>query len=188
MLAAVFFGLTLPLTPVQILWVNMVVAITLAMALAFEPAEPGIMQRPPRKPGTAILDRIFITRLGIVSLLIGGATIAMFEIELAFGMPLDLARTMAVNTLVVAQAFYLFNARFLTTSSLRFDLLFTNRAVWLAVGILLLLQLAFVYLPLMNTAFGTTPLGLRHWLVPLAIGFAVFLIMEMEKRWLVGTG
>ena len=188
MLAAVFFGLTLPLTPVQILWVNMVVAITLAMALAFEPAEPGIMQRPPRKPGTAILDRIFITRLGIVSLLIGGATIAMFEVELAFGMPLDLARTMAVNTLVVAQAFYLFNARFLTTSSLRLDLLFTNRAVWLAVGILLLLQLAFIYLPLMNTAFGTTPLGLRHWLVPLVIGFAVFLIMEMEKRWLVGTG
>ena len=94
---------------------------------------------------------------------------------------------MAVNTLVVAQAFYLFNARFLTTSSLRLDLLFTNRAVWLAVGVLFLLQLAFVYLPPMNSAFGTTPLALRHWLVPLAIGAVVFLIMEMEKRWLVGT-
>ncbi len=188
MLVAVLFGLTLPLTPVQILWVNMVVAITLAMALAFEPAEPGIMRRPPRKPGTPILDRTFIIRLAIVSLLIGGATIAMFEVELALGMPLDLARTMAVNTLVVAQAFYLFNARFLTTSSLRLDLLFTNRAVWLAVGVLFLLQLAFVYLPLMNSAFGTTPLALRHWLIPLAIGGVIFLIMEMEKRWLVGTG
>lgn len=187
MLVAVLFGLTLPLTPVQILWVNMVVAITLAMALAFEPAEPGIMRRPPRKPGTPILDRTFIIRLAIVSLLIGGATIAMFEVELALGMPLDLARTMAVNTLVVAQAFYLFNARFLTTSSLRLDLLFTNRAVWLAVGVLFLLQLAFVYLPLMNSAFGTTPLALRHWLIPLAIGGVIFLIMEMEKRWLVGT-
>lgn len=187
MLVAVLFGLTLPLTPVQILWVNMVVAITLAMALAFEPAEPGIMRRPPRKPGTPILDRSFIIRLVIVSLLIGGATIAMFEVELALGMPLDLARTMAVNTLVVAQAFYLFNARFLTTSSLRLDLLFTNRAVWLAVGVLFLLQLAFVYLPLMNSAFGTTPLALRHWLIPLAIGGVIFLIMEMEKRWLVGT-
>jgi len=187
MLVAVLFGLTLPLTPVQILWVNMVVAITLAMALAFEPAEPGIMRRPPRKPGTPILDRTFIIRLAIVSMLIGGATIAMFEVELALGMPIDLARTMAVNTLVVAQAFYLFNARFLTTSSLRLDLLFTNRAVWLAVGVLFLLQLAFVYLPPMNSAFGTTPLALRHWLVPLAIGAVVFLIMEMEKRWLVGT-
>ncbi len=187
MLVAVLFGLTLPLTPVQILWVNMVVAITLAMALAFEPAEPGIMRRPPRKPGTPILDRTFIIRLAIVSLLIGGATIAMFEVELALGMPLDLARTMAVNTLVVAQAFYLFNARFLTTSSLRLDLLFTNRAVWLAVSVLFLLQLAFVYLPLMNSAFGTTPLALRHWLIPLLIGGGIFLIMEMEKHWLVGT-
>ena len=182
MLMAVVFGLTLPLTAVQILWVNMVVAVTLALALAFEPAEPGIMQRPPRKPGTPILDRLFITRLAIVSFLIGGATIAMFEVELALGMPIDIARTMAVNTLVVAQAFYLFNARFLTNSSLRLNLLFTNRAAWLAVGVLLLLQLAFVYLPFMNTAFGTTPLALRHWLLPLLIGFAVFLIMEMEKR------
>lgn len=188
MLAAVVFGLILPLTPVQILWVNMIVAITLAMALAFEPAEPGIMQRPPRKPGTAILTPAFMLRLVLVSLLIGGATIAMFEVELALGMPLEQARTMAVNTLVIAQAFYLFNARFLTTSSLRLDLLFTNRAVWLAVGVLFLLQLAFVYLPPMNSAFGTTPLALRHWLIPLLIGGGVFLSMEMEKRWLAGTG
>ena len=184
MLTAVVFGLTLPLTAVQILWVNMVVAITLAMALAFEPAEPGIMQRPPRKPGAPILGYVFLWRLAIVSVLIGGATIAMFEVELALGMPLDIARTMAVNTLVIAQAFYLFNARFLTTSSLRLDLMFTNPAVWLAVGVLLLLQLGFVYLPFMNSAFAATPLELRHWLISLAIGFAVFLIMETEKCWL----
>ena len=184
MLTAVVFGLTLPLTAVQILWVNMVVAITLAMALAFEPAEPGIMQRPPRKPGAPILGYVFLWRLAIVSVLIGGATIAMFEVELALGMPLDLARTMAVNTLVVAQAFYLLNARFLNTSSLRLALMFTNRAVWIAIGVLFLLQLGFVYLPFMNSAFGATPLELRHWLIPLAIGVAIFLIMEMEKRWL----
>jgi magnesium-transporting ATPase (P-type) len=183
MLAAVVFGLTLPLTAVQILWVNMVVAITLAMALAFEPAEPGIMQRLPRKPGTPLLGAAFLLRLALVSLLIGGATIAMFEAELALGVPLDQARTIAVNTLVIAQAFYLFNARFLTASSLRLDLMFTNRTVWIAVGVLLLLQLGFVYLPFMNSAFGATPLELRHWLLPLAIGFAIFLIMEMEKRW-----
>jgi len=183
MLATVVFGLTLPLTPVQILWVNMIIAITLALALAFEPAEPGIMRRPPRRPGTPILNAAFLWRLVLVSLLIGGATIAMFESELALGMPLDLARTVAVNTLVVAQAFYLFNARFLTTCSLRRDLLFTNRAAWLAVGVLLLLQLAFVYLPFMNAAFATTPLALRHWFAPLAIGLFIFLGMELEKRW-----
>ncbi len=183
MLAAVVFGLTLPLTPVQILWVNMVVAITLALALAFEPAEPGVMQRPPRKPGAPIMGRAMLWRVAIVSLLIGGATIAMFEFELAMDMELGVARTMAVNTLVIAQTFYLFNARFLTESSLRMKLVFTNRAALVAVGVLVSLQLGFVYLPFMNLWFGTAPLELRHWLVPLGIGVAVFLIIEAEKAW-----
>ncbi|KAB2928106.1 MAG: cation-transporting P-type ATPase [Dechloromonas sp.] len=181
MLVAVVFGLTLPLTPVQILWVNMVVAITLALALAFEPAEPGVMERPPRRPGTPILDNLLMGRVLLVSLLIGGATLVMFEIELHFGMPLDIARTMAVNTLVIAQACYLFNSRFLKTSSLRLSLLFTNGAAWLATGILLLLQLGFVYLPFMHTWFGTAPLAARHWLVPMMIGLLVFLLIEAEK-------
>ena len=142
------------------------------------------MQRPPRKPGAPILSGAFLLRLAIVSLLIGGATIALFEFELRRGMPLNQARTMAVNTLVVAQVFYLFNARFLTASSLRLDLLFSNRVVWLAVGVLFLLQMAYVYLPFMNTAFATTPLDLHHWLAPLAIGLGIFLIMELEKLWL----
>lgn len=186
MLAAVVFGMTLPLTPVQILWVNMVVAVTLALALAFEPAEPGVMHRPPRKPGTPIMGKTMLLRVGIVSLLIGGTTIAMFEIELMLGMAPELARTMAVNTLVVAQAFYLFNARFLKASSLNLQLLFTNRAAWIAVAVLLVLQLGFVYLPIMNLWFGTTPLEPRHWLVPVLIGLAVFLLIEMEKRWQQG--
>lgn len=181
MLAAVIFGLTLPLTPVQILWVNMVVAVTLALALAFEPAEPGVMQRPPRKPGAAIMDLSMLLRLALVSVLIGCATIIMFEIELMRGMALETARTMAVNTLVIAQTFYLFNARFITDSSLRLRLLLTNSAALIAVAVLIVLQLAFVYLPIMNRWFGTAPLELRHWLMPLAIGFVVFLIIEGEK-------
>jgi magnesium-transporting ATPase (P-type) len=180
-LTAVVFGMVLPLTPVQILWVNMVVAVTLALALAFEPPEPGVMQRPPRKPGTPILGKVFLWRIALVSLLIGGTTIVMFEVELALGMPLDTARTMAVNTLVIAQAFYLFNSRYLSASSLHLGLLFGNRAAWVAVGVLAALQLVFVYQPLMNAWFGTAPLELRHWLVPLAIGLAVFLAIEGEK-------
>ena len=189
-LTAVVFGMVLPLSPVQILWVNMVVAVTLALALAFEPAEPGVMQRPPRKPGTPILGRVFLWRIALVSLLIGGATIIMFEVELALGMPLDTARTMAVNTLVIAQAFYLFNSRYLSASSLHLGLLFGNRAAWVAVGVLAALQLVFVYQPLMNAWFGTAPLELRHWLVPLAIGLAVFLAIEGEKALVrrLGTG
>jgi magnesium-transporting ATPase (P-type) len=180
-LAAVVFGLVLPLTPVQILWVNMVTAVTLALALAFEPAEPGLMSRPPRKPGAPILGGVFLWRIGFVSILIGGATIAVFLIERRLDMPLELARTVAVNTLVFGQMFYLFNSRFLRESSLRTELLFTNRAAWLAVGVLLVLQMGFVYAPFMHRLFGSAPLELRHWLVPLCIGLAVFLVVEAEK-------
>jgi magnesium-transporting ATPase (P-type) len=181
MLASVLLGLTLPLTPVQILWVNMVVAVTLAMALAFEPSEPGLMQRPPRRPGAPILGGRLMRRIGLVSLLIGGATIITFELELMLGMRLDVARTSAVTTLVVAQACYLLNSRFLWTSSLTTRGLFANRVAWLAVGGLALLQLVFVYVPAMQIAFGTTNLALRHWLAALAIGVGVFLLVEAEK-------
>ena len=181
MLAAVVLGLTLPLTPVQILWVNMVVAVTLALALAFEPAEPGVMQRPPRKPGAPIMDRVMLLRVGFVSLLIGGATILSFEYSLAQGMELHAARTMAVNTLVVAQAWYLFNSRFINASSLALSRMFTNPGAIVSVGLLGVLQLGFVYLPFMNTWFGTTPLPASHWLPPMAIGVLVFLIIEGEK-------
>ncbi len=181
MLAAVVLGLTLPLTPVQILWVNMVVAVTLALALAFEPAEPGVMQRPPRKPGAPIMDGAMLARVAFVSLLIGGATMLSFEYSLHAGMDLQAARTLAVNTLVLAQAGYLFNSRFLTASSLAPTRLFTNPAAQASVAILALLQLGFVYLPFMNTWFGTTPLALEYWLPPLAIGALVFLVIEAEK-------
>jgi len=181
MLAAVVLGMTLPLTPVQILWVNMIVAITLALALAFEPAEPGIMQRPPRQPGLPILNPGFLLRILLVSLLIGGATTITFEVELSLGMPLEIARTMAVNTLVIAQACYLFNSRFLDAPSLRRELLFTNPAAWIASAILLLLQLGFVYLPPMQHWFGTAPLEWRHWLSSALIGLLVFAVIESEK-------
>jgi len=180
-LAAVVFGLVLPLTPVQILWVNMITAITLALAFAFEPAEPGLMTRPPRDPNAAIVDRVFLWRITFVSLLIGGATLAVFQREMALDMPLDVARTLAVNILVFGQAFYLFNCRFLHASSLRLDLLFSNRAAWIAVGALIGFQILFVYAPFMHRWFGTAPLAPRHWLVPLAIGLAVFLLIEAEK-------
>ena len=180
-LAAVVFGLTLPLLPVQILWVNMVTAVTLALSLAFEPSEPGLMQRPPRKSGTPILSGYFLWRITFVSLLIGSATLGVFLYEQQQGLPLPLAHTLAVNTLVITQAFYLFNSRFLQESSLRAGTGFTNPVVWLTVAVLAVLQLIFVYTPFMHTAFHSAPLEARHWIVPLATGLAVFLAIEAEK-------
>lgn len=182
MLAAVLFGLTLPLTPVQILWVNMVVAITLALALAFEPAEPGVMQRPPRTRSEALLNGAFLRRIALVSVLIGGGAMALFQLALAQGVDLATARTLTVTALVVVQAGYLLNSRHLNSFSLKPALLFTNRIAWLAIGILLLLQLAFVYLPLLQLWFGTQPLSLQHWLWSLAAALLIMLLVEVEKK------
>ncbi len=180
-LTAILFGLALPLTPVQILWVNMVTAVTLALALAFEPAEPGVMERPPREPGTSILGAFFVWRIISVSLLIGGATIAVFLYERNQGTSLEYARTLAVNTLVCGQVFYLFNSRYLKRTSLKISRLMANPAAWVAVAVLACFQLLFVYAPFMQIWFGSAPLEAGQWLIPLGIGMAVFLIVETEK-------
>ena len=179
-LTAVVLGLQLPLTPVQILWVNMVTSVTLALALAFEPSEPGLMRRPPREPGSAILGGALLWRIAFVSMLIGGATIGLFLWKQAAGVAV--ARTMAVNMLVIGQAFYLFNSRYLNQSSLTPARLMANPVAWMALGALVVLQLGFVYAPFMHHAFGSTSLTPRQWLPPLGLGLLVFLVVEAEKK------
>ncbi|MCO8128055.1 cation-transporting P-type ATPase [Acidimicrobiia bacterium EGI L10123] len=179
--AAVIIGLDLPLTPTQILWVNMVTAVTLALALAFEPAEPGIMRRPPRPSGAPILDRYFLWRIGFVGTLVGGATIVVFLLSDRSGDNLATTRTMAVNTLVFGQICYLFNSRYLRERSYPLSRLLANPVAWLAVAALTVLQLGFVYLPFMNTMFETAPLDLVHWVIPGLIGMGVFAAVEVEK-------
>ena len=149
-LTSVLFGFSLPLTPVQILWVNIVTDVSLALALAFEPAELGIMDRPPRDRDVSILGGSFLRRVIFVSLLLGGSTLGLFLWELKRGMPLELARTLAVTNLVFGQMFYLFNSRFLYKSSLSIKGLFSNKVAWGAVLLLAVLQLIFVYVPLLN--------------------------------------
>lgn len=181
-LMAVALGWVLPLTPVQILWVNMVTAVTLALALAFEPSEPGIMKRPPRDPKASILDLYFLWRILFVSVLIGGATVGVFVFMQGSDTSLELARSVAINTLVCGQVFYLFNCRFMRDSSCHIQLFFTNRVVWFAVAVMAVLQVGFIYLPFMQTAFGVEALGWSDWLIPLAIGLAVFFLVEAEKK------
>lgn len=183
-LVAVLLGLELPLAPVQILWANMVTAVTLSLALAYEPAEPGLMRRPPRRPGAPILGEFALWRIAFVSVLIGGATLTVFRFEEHRGYSIETAQTMAVNTLVLGQLFYLFNARFIRESSLRLDLLFTNRVVWISIGVLTVLQLLFVYVPFLNLWFHSAPIGARDWFVPIGIGVFIFLAVEAEKAFI----
>ena len=180
-MAAVIAGFTLPLTPTQILWVNMIISVTLALALSFESAEPGTMDRPPRRPGASILGAYFLWRIALVSVLVGGSTIVVFRDIYPDGTSLDVARTIAVNTLVIGQLFYLFSARFLRAASYHPSRLFSNPVSWLAVGVLILLQVAFTYVPFMQSLFGTAAMTPQQWVIPIFIGMGVFVVVEVEK-------
>ncbi len=183
---AVLAGMMLPMSPVQILWVNMVTAVTLGLALAFEPTEPGVMKRPPRPPGEPILTAFLVWRVAFVSSLLVVATVTIFLLRLVEGEE-ALARTLAVNTLVVCQVFYLVSARFVHTPALGSGLLTGNRWVPASIGAILLLQLLFTYAPPLQLLFDTRGLAAADWAVILVAGFMVFLLVELEK-WIMSRG
>lgn len=180
LMIAVILGLVMPITPAQILWVNMVTAVTLALAISFEPKEEEVMLRPPRASSESILGRTFVWRILFVSVLIGGITTYMFIFMKSLYGDEAIARTVAVNTLVAGQLFYLFNCRRIKLPSLGKGF-FNNKYAFIAAGLLIVLQLLFVYLPFMNTLFETTAIDAVYWLYPLGAGLAVFIIVEIEK-------
>ncbi len=180
-LLAVFLGLALPVTAAQILWINMVTTITLAIALAFEPPEPGVMQRPPRPPSEPLITRLLLARIVYVSLLMMGMAFWVFEWELARGQSLDAARTAAVNMLVVGELVYLFNSRHFVAHSMARDTLTANPvALWASVA-LVVLQLAFTYAPPLQFVFRTVALDGTAWTLILVLGAVKFLAVEAEK-------
>ncbi|MFB7886060.1 HAD-IC family P-type ATPase [Microbacterium sp. NPDC056057] len=180
-LVAVVFGLALPLTSVQVLWVNMVTAVTLSLALAYEPAERGIMRRPPRASGGPIINRGELGFILIVSLLIGGAAMGVFYGVYAAGADLEVARTEAVLMLAFGQLAFLFNCRFLTRSSLTLDVLRGNRVVWWSALALVVLQLVYTYVPFMNVLFESRPLAAASWILPIVVSIGIFLAVEALK-------
>jgi magnesium-transporting ATPase (P-type) len=180
LMSAILIGMVIPITPAQILWVNMVTAVTLALALSFEPMEENVMERPPRKASEPILGKMFLWRITFVSFLIGGITLYMFNHMISLGLEHIEASTIAVNTLVAGQLFYLFNCRRIREPSLGKGF-FKNKYVFIAAGTLVLLQMLFVYVPVMNTFFETSPMAGSFWLYPLGAGLVVFLIVELEK-------
>lgn len=181
-LASVVFAFAIiPITPVQILWVNMVTAVTLALAFAFEPAAPDVMKRPPRARTEPIISAYLVWRIAFVSMVAAALTLLLFFFELEQGLSEERARTVAVNALVASQLFYLFNTRYIKESSLRLETLTGNRAALVAVVVLLGLQALFTYAPFMQLWFGTEGLLPVDWLWVLGVGAAVFVVVEIEK-------
>ncbi|MFC3392836.1 cation-translocating P-type ATPase [Aidingimonas halophila] len=181
-LLAVLAGGSLPVTPLQALWVNMVVAITLGLALAFEPGEPDLMKRHPRNPDAPLLDGFLLWRVVFVSVLLLAGVFGMFTwLHDIQGNSQALARSGAVNILVMGSAAYLINSRYLVYSALSKQGVFGSRSVWLAITLVVLLQLGWTYLPFMQRLFGNEALSLIHWLVIVSASIILFLIVELEK-------
>ncbi len=180
-IVAILFGTALPLTPVQVLWVNMVTAVTLSLALAFEPAEANVMRRRPRDPGEPLVNGFMLWRIALVSVLLVIAPLSLFLWQTARGVSHEVARTVAVNALVMGEICYLFNSRFMFDSSLSRQGLLGSRPVLLTVGILLALQLAFTYFPPLQRLLGTAPISAADWGIVTLAGLAVFLLVEWEK-------
>lgn len=183
-LAAIALGTMLPITAAQILWVNMITAVTLALSLVFEPAESDVMQRRPRDSRAPMLSGFMTWRILFVSVLMVLGTFGLFLWERLQGADIDTARTVAVNALVIAEVFYLFNTRYLTASVLNRNGLLGNRYVLIAVATVVFFQLLFTYLPLMHRFFATAPIGTDAWLRILGVGIMVLLVVETEKAFL----
>ncbi len=180
-LIAVILGVTLPITPVQILWVNMVTAVTLSLAIAFEQPEPGIMARPPRDPAEPLVNGFMLWRIAFVTALLAGTSFGIFLWEEARGAPLEVARSAAVNMLVAGQVYYLFNCRRLFDSVFSHQGLLGNTLALKAIAVLFVLQVAMTHLPPMQALFGTASLDAAAWLRVHLGGLFVLLAVEAEK-------
>ena len=180
--AAILFGATLPITPLQILWINMTTAVLLGLTLAFEPIERGIMQRKPRRLDMPVLDGDLIRRIALVSLLLLGGVFGFFLRELEQGHSLAEARTVAVNVFVMVEIFYLFNCRSLTGSFWKLGL-FSNLWVWGGIAVMLVLQLLLTYWPPLSKLFQTAPIGWRAWAEITVFAGLCSLLIGLEKHW-----
>jgi magnesium-transporting ATPase (P-type) len=180
-IAAILTGMMLPITPVQILWINMITAVTLALSLAFEPPEAGVMKRMPRNPREPILSFFLIWRIVFVSAILMVGTFGLFLLDRLNNVPIEVARTVSVNTLVMFEVFYLFNTRYLTNTVLTRDGILGNRFIHITIVIVLCAQLLFTYTSPMQHLFGSAAISLTDWLRIVIVSVSVFVLVETEK-------
>ncbi len=184
---AILLGLSLPVTPVQILWVNLVTAVALGLTLAFEPPEATLMQRKPRSPDEQLLQPYLLWRVALVSVLFALGCFGMFEWSLRRGDSVELARTIVVNALVIMEIFYLFSVRYTQGTSLSLRGVLGTPAVLLGVAGVTLVQLLFTYTAPMQALFDSRPVDLEAGLLAIGLGVALLLLLEVEKflvRWM----
>jgi magnesium-transporting ATPase (P-type) len=179
---ALLLGLMLPIAPTQILWVNMIGSVLLAVTLAFEPSEPQVMRRPPRAASQPLLSGFVIWRIVFVSVLFAAGIFGQFELALAMERDLESARTMAVSTLIAMEVFYLFSIRYGYGTALTWRGVLGTGPVLISLTVVTIAQLLFIYAPFMQSIFDTRALCLRDLLLVFATGAGLFVIIELEKQ------
>jgi magnesium-transporting ATPase (P-type) len=180
-IAAILAGFALPMTTAQILWVNLILTVTLGLALAFEPSEPGVMRRPPRPAGAPVLSRFLFWRVVLVSSLFTAASLGIFFYALARGRDLETARTLVVNMLAVLEIFYLFNVRYLHMTSITWRGALGTPAVLAAIAAVVAAQLVFTYAPFMHAWFDSRPVAFLDGVLVVATGAGLMFLLEGEK-------
>ncbi|MDH5648187.1 MAG: cation-transporting P-type ATPase [Gammaproteobacteria bacterium] len=179
---AMLAGLSLPITPVQILWINMITAVTLGIALAFEPTEENTMHRPPRPRNEALLSGGLMWHITLVTGLFIICVFGMYEYAIKKEYSEALARTIAMNTLVVLEIFHLFFIRNMYGTSLNRKAVLGTRAVWAAVITVTLGQFAITYVPWLQTIFETQAINVFDGFLVIIVGVIMFCIIEIEKQ------
>ncbi|MDP3658268.1 MAG: cation-transporting P-type ATPase [Brevundimonas sp.] len=181
-IVALLLGLALPITAVQILWVNLITAVTLGIALAFEPTEPNTMKRPPRRRGEPLLTGELVWHVVLVSTLFLAAVFGVYAYAVDKGHAPELARTMAVNTLVVLEIFHLFFIRNIYGTSLTWKAVKGTRVIWLCVAAITVAQFLVTYAPPLQQVFDTRAVPLMDGVLIVAVGAVFFAIIETEKQ------
>jgi magnesium-transporting ATPase (P-type) len=182
----------LPIEPVQILWINLVATVSLALPIAFEAQEPGAMRRAPRHPDEPLLSRFVVVRTVYVGVLMAAVAIALFLVavpRLGGGTAGEVAQaqTLAVTSLAFFQIFYLLMCRTLT-APLRTIGWTSNRYVFAGIGLLLVLQAGVVHLPILQAVFRTEDLSIQQWALAAVSGALVVPVVAAEKWWSRRTG
>jgi Ca2+-transporting ATPase len=181
-LAAIFAGVTLPILPIQILWINMSTAVLLGLMLAFEPREREIMERAPRDPRRPMLTGEMVFRILFVGILMLIGGFGLFEVAEWRGLEVERARTIAVNVFIFIEIFYLFNSRSLKHSVFQIGF-FSNPWAFAGVALMIVLQMLYTYLPLANRIFQSAPITAGDWAQILMVSAAVYLLVELEKAY-----
>lgn len=177
---SILLGQDLPLYPAQLLWINMVSALTIQFAFIFEPPEAGIMARGPRNVKAGLLTKLDTFEIVYVSALISGLGIWAFDSLTSRGLPEVVGSTMALNIIIFGKIFYLFNLR--NDHPVISKFFFQNKMAFYIIAILIVLQMGIIYLPFMQDIFHTTSINFYYgWLIPILAGCIVLLVTEIGK-------